>query len=679
MTGRKILRFGVFELEPRTGELRKHGVKLRLQGKPLQILQMLLESPGQVVTREELRQRLWLSDVFVDFDSGLNTAANRLRLALGDSADRPRYIETLARTGYRFIAPVEVVEVPTSAPVMPAHSRRRAGLAAVAAAAVLAASAVGAWLALRQPAAENFQFRQITFRRGQVGGARFAPDGQSILYTANWDQGPRHLFLTHPSSPESRALGFDDLRLVSVSRSGELALLSSDGTLPIAGSTLSRVPMNGGAPLTVDRNVMSADWSADGSRLAISRAVEGVNQLEFPAGNVLVKTAGWISGIRTSPNGERIAFIEHPVRNDTLGSIKVTEPGQPPRTLSPDWANAGGIAWHPSGNEIWFTASRGGAPKSLWAVTLSGRLRPVAQIAGTMTLRDIAPDGRLLLSRETELLEMAAVLSGEEGLRNLSWLDWSRVADISADGRLVLFDEGGLASGPEYLVYVHRLDDGSTVRIGEGTAMALSSDGKFALIGGTKDRRRLRLVPLGEGKTIDLPVTGLEYQWVRYFPDGRRLLALASEPGRPLRLYVQPPDGKPYPITPPTVARNVAIAPDGTKIAVFTGDRKLTVYPTTENAAAETIPTNGLLAPLLWTEGDWLYMQHLGAYTQIPTRISRFHLPTGRLEPWREISPADPMGVNAITKVMLSQDARTLVFNYRRVLSELFVAEPMTR
>jgi DNA-binding winged helix-turn-helix (wHTH) protein len=463
----------VFELDTRTGELRKNGVKLRLQGKPLQILQMLLESPGQVVTREELRQRLWASNVFVDFDSGLNTAANRLRLAIGDSADNPRYIETLARTGYRFIAPVEAVEVPTSAAATAVRIRRRAALAAIGVAA-LAAAAAGSWLALRQPAAGNFEFRQITFRRGQVGGARFAPDSESVLYTANWDQGPRQLFLTHPSSPESRVLGFDDLRLVSVSRSGELALLSSDGTLPIAGSTLSRVPMNGGAPLTVERNVMSADWSADGTRLAISRAVDGVNQLEFPVGNILDKTAGWISSIRTSPDGQRIAFIEHPVRNDNLGSIKIAEPGQPPRTLSGDWANAGGIAWHPSGDEIWFTASRGGVPKSLWAVTLSGRLRPVTQIAGTMTLRDIGADGRLLLSRETELLEMAAVVSGEGGLRNLSWLDWSRVADISADGRTVLFDESGLASGSEYLVYIRRLDDGSTVRLGEGTAMALS-------------------------------------------------------------------------------------------------------------------------------------------------------------------------------------------------------------
>src|SRR5215831_2752321 len=109
----RAVRFGVFEFDSRRRELRKHGVRLKLQGKPFQVLQALLERPGQLVTREELRQRLWPSDVFVDFERGLNTAANRLRIALGDSAENPRYIETLARAGYRFIAPVQVLDVPS--------------------------------------------------------------------------------------------------------------------------------------------------------------------------------------------------------------------------------------------------------------------------------------------------------------------------------------------------------------------------------------------------------------------------------------------------------------------------------------------------------------------------------------------------------------------------------------
>src|SRR2546423_9944328 len=107
LRGRRVVRFGAFELFLETGELRKHGVRVRLQAKPFHILSALLEEPGHVVTREELRARLWPADTFVDFESGLNTAVNRLRIALGDSAESPIYVETLARLGYRFIAPVD--------------------------------------------------------------------------------------------------------------------------------------------------------------------------------------------------------------------------------------------------------------------------------------------------------------------------------------------------------------------------------------------------------------------------------------------------------------------------------------------------------------------------------------------------------------------------------------------
>src|SRR5713101_8238692 len=673
---RRIVRFGVFEFDVRTGEPRQHGVKLRLQGKPLQVLQALVERAGDVVTREELQHRLWSPNVFVDFDNGLNTAANRLRIALGDSAENPRYIETLPRVGYRFIAPIEVVE-PTASAAEPRLQTWRPSLATVIVSTVLVFAAIGSVLTFRRGTDAGFQFHQVTFRRGQIWGARFAPDGRAILYTANWDDGPRRLFLTNPVSPESRPLGFDGSRLVSVSRTGELALMSFDGAAPITGGELSRVRMNGGAPSPVERNVMSADWSPDG-RLAIVRAIEGVNQLEFPVGSVIHKTSGWISSVRVSPRGDRIAFIEHPVRHDNRGTVKLVDATRNVHSLSEEWADAGGIAWPPSQDEIWVTASRDNTPKSVWAIASSGKARSVAQNAGVLTLRDIAPDGTALLSRDTARLEMAGVREGE-AQRDLSWLDWSRVADVSADGRLVLFDESGVAGGPQYSVYLRRLDDDSTTQLGDGLGMGLSPDGKYALTLSPRDRSSFRLVPLGDGKPIDLPSTGLEYQWARYFPDGQRLLALANEPGRPLRLYVQSLNGKPFPITPPMVVRNVAISPDGTKVALMSADRKLLIYPTSEGGTARVVPTSDPLAPLLWTEGDWLFVQHVGAYTQVPTRVSRLHLATGQLQAWRELRPRDAVGVNAITKVMISQDTRTLIFNYRRVLSELFVVEPSVR
>jgi eukaryotic-like serine/threonine-protein kinase len=675
---RRIVRFGVFEFDVRTGELRKLGVKLRVQGKPLQVLQALLERPGEVVTREELQRRLWSSDVFVDFDNGLNTAANRLRLALGDSAEHPHYIETLPRVGYRFIAPTELVEPTVSSAEPRLRIRRRLSLTTVVVSAVLIFATIGTVLTFRRAPDSIFQFRQVTFGRGQIWGARFAPDGRSILYTANWDDGPRRLFLTNPLSPESRPLGFEDLRLVSVSRTGELALLSFDGAMPITGGVLSRVRMNGVAPSPVERNVMSADWSPDG-RLAIVRAIDGVNQLEFPPGSIIHKTSGWLSSLRVSPRADRLAFVDHPVRHDNRGTIKLAEANGTVRSLSQEWADAGGIAWHPSRDEVWFTASRDNSPKSLWAVTLTGTTRTVAQIAGVMTLRDIAPDGSALVSRDTARLEMAAVTEGDAVQRDLTLLDWSRVADVSADGRLVLFDESGVAGGPDYSLYLRRLNDDSTVQLGDGLGMGLSPDGKHALMLSPRDRARFRLLPLGEGKPVDLPPTGLEYQWARYFPDGRHLLALANEPGKPLRLYVQSLEGAPFPITPPTVVRNVAISPDGARVALMSADRQLLIYRVVAGGEAQVVPTPEPLAPLLWTESDWLVVQHVGAYTQVPTRVSRLHLPTGKLQPWRELRPRDTAGVNAITKVMLSRDARTLIFNYRRVLSELFVVEPSSR
>jgi hypothetical protein len=241
------------------------------------------------------------------------------------------------------------------------------------------------------------------------------------------------------------------------------------------------------------------------------------------------------------------------------------------------------------------------------------------------------------------------------------------------------------------------MDENSTMRLGPGTAMALAPDGKSALVQQTRDRSRLRLLPFDERKPMDLEPAGIDYQWVRFFPDGHRLLALANEPGHPLRLYVQPafaersaaagptagasgagaPQGaKPYPITPPVVARNVAISLDGTKVAVFSANTGLTIYSTEPGGSSWRVPTTGSWAPLLWRDPDWLYVQQIGAYTEIPTRLARLHLPDGRIEPWKDISPVDALGVNAITKVMLSGDAHTVVFNYRRVLSELFVAIP---
>src|SRR5262245_14444378 len=426
-----VVQFGIFELSRRAGELRKQGTRIRLQPKPMHLLCALLEHPGEIVTRDELKGRLWPDDTFVDFESGLNTAVNRLRLALGDSAEHPRYIQTEARSGYRFIAPAQAKpELPLSvtpqlmAPeAQPKHRVLLHWQFAVTLGFLVIAGAVAIGLRLPDP---PVKFRQITFRRGQVSGARFAEGSRNILYAAQWEDEPRRIYEAHAGDPVSRILGFEGLSLVAVSRLGELAVLRSDGTTNIRGGTLSRVTVNDGPIQEIAENIFSADWSSDGTRLALVRVVAGAQQLEFPEGRVLYRTSGWLSNLRVAPGDDSVAFIEHPVRHDDAGAIRIVNARGNAVTLADGWASASGLAWK-TGDEIWFTAARDNAPRSVWAVRRDGRLRTVGQAPGILTVRDIGPDGRVLLSVESRRLEMAGAIAGEARESDVSLNHWACV------------------------------------------------------------------------------------------------------------------------------------------------------------------------------------------------------------------------------------------------------------
>ena len=389
----RLVQFGAFELDLDTGELRKHGLKVKLQGKPFQILNALLERPGEVVTRDQLRGRLWPADTFVDFESGLNTAANRLRITLGDSADHPHYVETLARAGYRFIAPVTVISppiqvvsvvTPEAAPAIeqpaplapppvlpPARRRWHWPLAAILLCGALAAGAWG-WL---RPTAPLASFQQVTFRKGTVGFARFTLDGQSVVYSGRFGDDHRRLYLADVNSPESRALDIQDAALAGVSRTGELAVLLFNPDAPTFGSRLARVPLNGGSPMPIADGVGLADWLPDGSTLAILRVGPRGASVEFPLGKEIYRTSSWIDGLRVSPAGDAVGFIEHPVMGDDAGAIKVLDASGKVTLEVNGWASASGLAWSPSGREVLFTAARAGALRELWAAKRSGSLR----------------------------------------------------------------------------------------------------------------------------------------------------------------------------------------------------------------------------------------------------------------------------------------------------------------
>src|SRR5208337_1926048 len=250
----------------------------------------------------------------------------------------------------------------------------------------------------------------------------------------------------------------------------------------------------------------AADWSADGNNLTVVRDVGGRNRLEYPIGKVLYETAGWISHPRVAPKGEGVAFIDHPMQGDDGGSVALIDRDGHKRTLTGDWFSCQGLAWAPGGDEVWFTATKIGIDRALYAVTLSGRERLVARMPGSLMLLDIWKDGRVLLTRSSWRRELTG-LSADGHERDLSWLDYSFPADLSADGHTLLFDEEGEGGGTytksgnfDYAVYMRGSDGSPAVRLGEGTAVALSPDGKWVIAEPQGTPAQLVLLPTGAGE-----------------------------------------------------------------------------------------------------------------------------------------------------------------------------------
>jgi hypothetical protein len=568
------------------------------------------------------------------------------------------------------LSETSVSEEPLAAARRP---RVRAPVVAGLAVAVLGGAALGFILGRRAAIAPETaaRFTRLTFRRGSVLSARFAPDGRTVVYGAAWEGNPVEVFSTQPGAPESRSLGFPSADILSVSKKGEMAI--SLGRRYAAGwettGTLARVPLAGGAPREVMENIQEADWAPDGMSFCVVRDAGHRRRLEFPPGNVLYETTGWISHARLSPDATRVAFVDHPQRGDNVGTVAVVDL-HGSRKLFGGFLGANGLAWSGSG-EIW-TAANG-----LVAVSLEGARRSLFRAPGITHLHDV--DGeRILTNWTTWRREMVGVAPGETRERNLSWLDWSFPLDLSDDGKTVLFDEQQQVNqAGEYGIYIRRTDGSPAVRLGDGRALGLSPDGRWALarVGADPDPH-LALLPTGAGEAQPLPKSDLVYHTATWFPDGRRILLTANERGRGTRLYVQEvPNGSPRAISGEGVVMDngKAVSPDGTRALARGPDFNVAVYPI---GNGEPIPIPGVTSvdsPIRWTaDGQGVYVLNR---TTLPAKVEVVEVSTGRRRPWKEITPPDPAGVLAVHPVLMTPDGKSYVYSYRRVLDDLFLVE----
>jgi Tol biopolymer transport system component len=559
----------------------------------------------------------------------------------------------------------------------PAGRRPRLRTAAVAVGALLAGAALGAiFLAsLRRPAAPP-SYTQLTFRRGRIVNARFAPDGETVVYSAVWDGQPARVFTTRIGSLESRDMGLEGT-LLAVSPGGDVAVnLRATGG---SGGTLSRASLSGGAPRELIDHVREADWDAEGRELAVIRVVDGRTRLEYPPGHLLYQPAGNVSGLRMLPDG-RIAVIERLADGGAKPwAISLVERGGGRTIVSPGWADPAWnqTAWSPSSREILFGASTGGEA-ALHAVSPAGRERVVARVPGDFFFLDADRNGRILLVRGFPRGGVMVLAPGATQERDLSWLDFSHAVDLSADGGRLLIGESGGGMAGKGGIFLRKTDASPAVSLGEGEPLSLSPDGRLvlALPNQIGEADRLLMIPTGAGERRELRHASLARLFdAVWFPDGRHVAVVGGEDERRGRLYLWDVENAaaPWPLSPEGEFGSPVVAPDGRWIACARTGVPLALYPVD---AGSPRPLPGGQAddrPLRWSaDGRSLFVR---CGTGMPARVERVDLATGARQLWREFRPADTAGVRDIGSVQITPDGKSYAYTFVSQLGTLYLAE----
>jgi len=680
------IRFGEFEADLRTGEVRKAGSRIKLQDQPFKVLQVLLENPGNVVSREELQSRIWPEDSYGDFDHAVNVAVGKLRTALGDSAESPSFIETVPRRGYRFVATVEDPPVQAPAPgslieaTGDSEGKSRNKLRAsrflwvsLAVGGCVALLAAGIWLGRRSVSSQPAEIQRLTVSRGTVYSARFAPDGRNVIYAASWEGAPIEIFSTDMKFHGSRSLGLTATDLLAVSSSGEMAVLQPAEPKFMTGmmGTLGQVPLTGGTPRQLAEKVEWADWSPDGKALAIVHDVAGKERLEFPLGHVLYETSGWISHMRFSPNGREIAFLEHPTRDDDQGWVSVVDLEGRRTVLSSGWECEEGLAWAPSGKEVWFSATHTGLQLQIYAVDMSGRVHLAFRALGGVTLQDIAPDGRVLMTRDEHRAGIMGEGRGATREQDLSWQDWSLPVDISSDGKTLLFDEQGEQSGPNYTVATRDMAGSPPIALGDGMAGDFSPDGKWAAA--TISYTQLVLLPTGAGTARRIDRGGIQqYGYpIHWMPEGKQILFTGNQAGHATRCFVQSIDGgQPRAVTPEGISY-CQVSPDGKLITASDSKSGGAQLYAMEGGAPRAIPGLQSGESVQWTaDPNYLYVFQHGAAS---IRVFRLNILNGQRKLLKEITVPNGPGACEMTHVLFNPDGSAYAYGYIRLLSDLYL------
>lgn len=516
------------------------------------------------------------------------------------------------------------------------------------------------------------EYRQITFRHGFLTAARFAPDGQTIVYGAAWDHPPITLYSSRVDGTDVRRLELPPGDVLAVSRSGELAIVLDSKTSPGPGRRLARAPLTGGAPRELLDHVIAADWSPDGSQLAIARFEHGKCRLEYPIGKPLYETIGFITHMRVSPKGDAIAFMDHQLLGDDRGTVILLDLKGNKRTLTGEWNGEQGLAWSSDGTDIWFTATNGNDwDRSLYAVSRSGKQRLILRTPGGVYLEDIGSDGRVLLSHQERRYE---VVAGEPGgqTRRLSWLQIMLGASVSRDGSFAVIGDWG-SPGTDDSVYLAKLDGSPAVLLGNGVAGGISPDNRWVTSILPSDTSKVLLLPTGIGETKAVTAPNFSYRRAEFASDGR-LVVRASQAGGPLRFWVQDIiGGSPHAITADEMDGLFVTVDHTDYIAARDTAGTLQLYPIDGGAPkrvggvseGDQVIGGSLTADVLYVTPDT---------AAITLPVLKVNIVSGLRQPFVTILPNDPVGVMSLFSPIFTADEKRYIYTEGRAFSVLYVA-----
>jgi Tol biopolymer transport system component/DNA-binding winged helix-turn-helix (wHTH) protein len=546
----EVLRFGVYELDPRAGELRRGGVKIKIQEQPYQVLALLLEKPGEVISREELKRRLWPADTFVDFDHSLNAAIKRLRDVLRDSADNPRFVETLARRGYRFLAPVTgVLPAATVAPLVPvvapppSRSRNRARWIAAIVVSAGACISVGFHIGNRAARAEVPREARLTANSPDVPVFRAAisPDARLLAYTDS-----RGLFLREVAREDSHQLWLPQglkPSIVSWFPDGNHLLVGgvqSDGEKP----NLWNVSILGGPSRKISDETDSGVVSPDGRQIAALRGNGKLNSSELWFMNSdgsqprkLLDISGYSNALTWSPNGTRLAYMKFSYWPGSKEEVQIETidlaTGKTNTAFSDEWIG-GGMVWSRDGRLFFSRVEESSPIKSdIWSLRIDERTGEargnIVQVTNSPDWKprpEVSADGKKLIflrnniaptvylaqvdSKSKALDQIERLTLDESVSRPYEWTpDGTALLYVSnRDGEFHIFRQRLGAASPELVVDGH--DNPNIMRLNpDGTQILYMSEASRAGRSGTSpaehsagfDREKVRIMtaPIGGG------------------------------------------------------------------------------------------------------------------------------------------------------------------------------------